>query len=47
MLPFADAVGSLKSPHTLFAYLDHILVKFEPSRMVQNIQNTEFFDKNG
>ena len=37
---------SLKSRHTLFdTYLDHMLAKFEPSRIVQNVQNFELFDK--
>ena len=38
--------GSQKFIHTLFdTYtLDHILVKFEPKRMVQNVQNFEIFD---
>ena len=38
--------GNLKSPHTLFdTYLDHMLVKFEPNRMVHFVQNIESFDK--
>ena len=38
--------GSEKSHHTLFCtYLDHMLAKFKPNRMVQNVQNVEFFDK--
>ena len=44
--------ASLKFLHTLFdTYLDHKLAKFEPNRMVQNVQNTlyvqnfELFDK--
>ena len=38
--------GSLKSLHTLFdMYMNHMLVKFEQNRMVQNIQNFELFDK--
>ena len=47
--PFRATVGnadteSLKSLHTLFGtYLDHILAKFEPNRIVQNLQNCEFF----
>ena len=37
---------SLKSLHTLFdMYLDHMLVKFEQNRMVQNIQKCELYDK--
>ena len=41
----ADAeIGSLKSLHTLFdKYLDHRLVKFEQSRMVQTVQNFVVF----
>ena len=39
--------GSLKSVHTLFdMYLDHMLAKLEPNRMVQNVQNFELFDIN-
>ena len=39
-------IGSLKSLHTLFAkYLDHMLVKFEQTCMVQTTQNFELFDK--
>ena len=39
--------GSRKSLHTLFdTYLDHILTKFEPNRMVRNVQKFEFLDKN-
>ena len=43
----ADAdIGSLMSRHTLFdKYLDHMLVKFEQNRIVQNIQNFVLFDK--
>ena len=38
-----DDAGSLKSLHTLFdSHLDHILAKFEPNRMVQNVQNFDF-----
>ena len=41
-------IGSLKSLHTLFdMYLDHMLVKFEQSRIVQTTQILELFDKNG
>ena len=41
-------IGSQKSLHTLFdKYLDHMLGKFEQSRMVRTIQNFELFDKNG
>ena len=42
----ADAeIGSLKSLHTLFGkYLDHRLVKFELSCMVQTAQNFVVFD---
>ena len=39
--------GFLKSLCTLFdTYLDHILAKFEPNCIVQNVQNFELFDKN-
>ena len=43
----ADAdIESLKSLHTLSdMYLDHMLVKFEPNRMVRTIQNFELFDQ--
>ena len=35
--------ASLKFLHTLFdTYLDHMLVKFEPNRIVQNVPNFEF-----
>ena len=27
-------------------YLDHMPAKFEPNRIVQSVQNFEFFDKN-
>ena len=38
---------SLKSLHTLFyTYLDHMLVKFKPNRIVQNVEKFELFDKN-
>ena len=37
--------GSAKSHHTLLnTYLDHVLAKFEPSRMVRIAQNFELFD---
>ena len=37
---------SLKFLHTLFdTYLDHKLVKFEPIRMVQNVQKFKFLTK--
>ena len=36
----------LKFPHTLFdTYLNHVLGKFEPNRMVQTVQNFKHFDK--
>ena len=39
--------GSLKSLHTLFdTYLNHIMVKFEPNRMIQNVQIFELLGKN-
>ena len=39
MVTNADT-GSLKSLHTLFdPYLDHMLAKFEPNRIVQNIHD--------
>ena len=43
----ADAdIGSLKSLHTWFdKYLDHMLVKFEPNRMVRTMQNVVLFDR--
>ena len=43
----ADAdTKSLKSLHTLFdMYLDRMLVKFEQTRMVRNIQKCELYDK--
>ena len=46
-ITIADAdIGSLKSRHTLFdTYLDHMLVKFEPNRMVRTIQIFVLFDK--
>ena len=46
-ITIADAdIGSLKSLHTLFdKYLDHMLVKFKPNRMVRTIQNFELYDK--
>ena len=38
--------GDLKSLHTLFdTYLDHMLGKFEPNRMVQNVHNFEPFGR--
>ena len=38
--------GILKSLCTLFdTYLNHILAKFEPNRMVQNVQKFEVLDK--
>ena len=41
-----DDTGSLKSFQTLFdTYLDHMLAKFEPNRMVKNVQNFWIFDK--
>ena len=41
-----DDTGSLKSLHTLFdTHLDHMLAKFEPNRMVRNVQNFDLFDK--
>ena len=37
--------GSLKSLHTLFdTCLDHMLAKFEPNHMVQNVQNFDVYD---
>ena len=47
MLPFTNAeIESLKSLHTLFdKYLEHMLMKFEQNRMVQNIQNFELLGK--
>ena len=37
-------IGSLKPFHSLFdKYLDHMLVKFEQNRMVENIRNFELF----
>ena len=43
----ADAdIGQLKSLHTLFdKSLDHMLMKFEQTRMVRTIQNFELYDK--
>ena len=39
--------GSLKSFHSLFdTYLDHMLAKFGPKRMVQNAQIVDLFDEN-
>ena len=39
-------IGSLKFLHTLFdKQLDHVLVKFEQSLMVRNLQNFEIFGK--
>ena len=45
----ADAdIRSLKSIHILLGkYLDHMLVKFEQNRLVQNIQNLSFLTING
>ena len=38
--------ASLKSLHNLFdTYLDYMLAKFEPHRIVQNVQNLGFLDK--
>ena len=38
--------ASLKFLHTLFnTYWNHMLAKFEANRMVQNVQNCEFFNK--
>ena len=46
-IPDSD-IESLKSLRTFFnKYLNHILVKFEQTRMVGNIQNFELFGKNG
>ena len=40
-------IGNLKILHTLFDYLlDHMLVKFEQNRIVENILNFELFGKN-
>ena len=37
---------TLEVIHTLFdTYLDRMLAKFEPKRIVQNVQNVCFFDK--
>ena len=37
---------SLKSLHTFFdTYLDYMLAKFEPNRIVRNIQNLSFWTK--
>ena len=39
--------GSQKILHSLFdTYLDHMLAIFKPNRIVRNVQNVEFFDKN-
>ena len=39
-------IESQKSVHTLFdKYLDHILVKFEQNRMIQDIQKFDLFGK--
>ena len=39
--------GILKSLCTLFdTYLEHILVTFEPNRMIKNVQNFELLYKN-
>ena len=45
---FANAdTGILNSLCALFdTYLDHILAKFEPIRIGQNVQNFEVLDKN-
>ena len=47
MLPLINAdIGSLKFLQTLFdKHFDHMLVKFEQSRMVRNMQNFEVFGK--
>ena len=38
---------SLRSLHTLFdTYLDHMLAKFEPNRIVRNVPNLSFWTKN-
>ena len=38
--------GSLKFPHTLFeTYLDHMPAKFEPNRMVGNVESFSFLTK--
>ena len=43
----SDTGINLKSLQTLFdAYLDHMLTKFKPNRMVQNVQNFELYNKN-
>ena len=37
---------SLTSLHSLFdTYLDHMLAKFEPNRIIQNVENFQLFDK--
>ena len=41
-----DDTESLKALHTLFdTYLEHMLEKFEPNRIVRKVQNCEHFDK--
>ena len=44
---FANAdTGSLQSLHTLFhTHMHHILAKFEPNRIIQNVHTVELFDK--
>ena len=38
--------GGLKSLHTIFdTYLDHMLARFEPNRVGQNVQNFQVFDQ--
>ena len=40
--------GSLESLYTLFdKYFDHMLVKFQQNRLVQNIRHFGLFFKNG
>ena len=40
--------GSIQTRHALLKkYLDQMLTKFEPNRIVENVQNVEPFDKNG
>ena len=39
--------GSRKSLHALFdTYLDHMLAKFKPNRIVRNVKKKNLFDKN-
>ena len=47
LVTITDAdIGSLKSLHTLFdKYLGYMLVKFEQTRIIQNIQKFELFGK--